>query len=709
MCQIDTDMIMMFGGAVVGGKIAQEQLFELRVVDDKAVWTEVKVNGDRPSPRYGHSLTFAKPNLIVFGGSNGSETMNDTWCLNLQNNLFQWMKLDIQGVIPSPRVYHSADLCQFGGANGMIIVFGGRNNKNQTLNEVWGLRRHRDGKWDWTRPPEKSDQHVQLDRYQHRSLFYGSLMFNIGGKINDSICNNFISVYDYEHNKWYTANGPECFRHVTWIFKDRIFVHGGLDNKNKILAKGVIQQYPMAEVFKDFPELVKKIVSFQELFNQTISTLSVRSASNSSTNSGTPSPNLSGVSDRQPNQPRGTAALNSTGVIAAPVPPRQPLQPQEEIQVILPKHQKQSQGKTATPQATDIANYFIENLLRPKTYVNLAPDAEFPFKPDEILELCNAAKDIIEKQPMLIRVEAPCKVFGDIHGQYSDLMRFFDLWGAPCNPEEGKINSDDNFNYVFLGDYVDRGNHSLETICLLLALKVKFPNKIVLLRGNHEDRWINQSFGFYDECENRLQENPDLPESVFNKINTLFEYMPLGAVIQDLILCLHGGIGSSLKKLEQIESIQRPLEVVHEVQTPLEKLVVDILWSDPTDSDSDLGIQANQVRDPHGTGNIVKFGPDVVKDFLARNKLDKIIRAHECVMDGFERFAGGDLLTVFSATDYCGKHKNAGAILIITKTFVISPKLIYPNMQQAVWIEQDESGYRPPTPPRWAGNPQGNY
>lgn len=701
MCQVDTDQILMFGGAVVGGKIAQEQLFDLRVVDDaRAVWTEVRTNGDRPGPRYGHSLTFAKPNLVLFGGSNGSETMNDTWILNLQNNLFQWVRLDIQGVVPSPRVYHSADLCQFGGANGMIIIFGGRNIKNQTLNEVWGLRRHRDGKWDWTRPPEKSDQHVQLDRYQHRSLFYGSLMFNVGGKINDSICNNFISVYDYEHNKWYTANGPECFRHVCWIHRDKVFVHGGLDNKNKILGKGAVQAYAMAELFKDFPELVKKMLSFQELFAQTSAALSTRSASNSSANSGL---SAAPLGPPAPPAPRLTGTLaNAPG----PVPPRGVIAPQEEITVILPKHAKANAGKAAP---TDIASYFIEHLLRPKTYVNLAPDAEFPFKPEEILDLVRQAQEVIEKQPMLMRIEAPAKVFGDIHGQYSDLMRFFDLWGAPCNPEEGRLNADDNYNYVFLGDYVDRGSHSLETMCLLLALKVKFPNKIVLLRGNHEDRWINQSFGFYDECENRLQENPDLPESVFNRINVLFEYFPLGCVIQDLILCLHGGIGSSFKRLDQLESIPRPLEVVHEVNTPLEKLVVDILWSDPTDSDSDLGIQANSVRDPHGTGNIVKFGPDVVKDFLHKNKLDKIVRAHECVMDGFERFAGGDLLTVFSATDYCGKHKNAGAILTITKTFVISPKLIYPNLQQAVWIEQDESGYRPPTPPRWSGNPQGNY
>ena len=148
--------------------------------------------------------------------------------------------------------------------------------------------------------------------------------------------------------------------------------------------------------------------------------------------------------------------------------------------------------------------------------------------------------------------------------------------------------------------------------------------------------------------------------------------------------------------------------MVHEVTTALEKLVVDILWSDPTENDSELGIQPNHVRDPHGTGNIVKFGPDVVQAFLKKNKLSKILRAHECVLDGFERFAGGDLITVFSATDYCGKHKNAGAILVISKNFVINPKLIYPSIQANNWIENGDQSFRPPTPPRWQPTPQ-NY
>lgn len=133
--------------------------------------------------------------------------------------------------------------------------------------------------------------------------------------------------------------------------------------------------------------------------------------------------------------------------------------------------------------------------------------------------------------------------------------------------------------------------------------------------------------------------------------------------------------------------------------------MVDILWSDPTDSDQELGIQPNFVRDPNGTGNIVKFGPDRVRQFLENNGLKYILRAHECVMDGFERFAAGQLVTVFSATDYCGRHKNAGAMIQITKQYELIPKMIYPlNNAETTWLAE-ENQKRPPTPPRWV--PQG--
>merc|ERR1719446_75453 len=125
------------------------------------------------------------------------------------------------------------------------------------------------------------------------------------------------------------------------------------------------------------------------------------------------------------------------------------------------------------------------------------------------------------------------------------------------------------------------------------------------------------------------------------------------------------------------------------------------LSSDPSDSDVVTGVTMNETRDPDGTGRIVKYGPDRVEEFLERNSpLSMIIRAHECVMDGFERFANGRLITVFSATDYCGHHKNAGALLFVRRDLTIVPKLIYPvertlNTWDPMIVQQ-----RPPTPPR---------
>jgi protein phosphatase len=128
------------------------------------------------------------------------------------------------------------------------------------------------------------------------------------------------------------------------------------------------------------------------------------------------------------------------------------------------------------------------------------------FSTELIQKLCEEVEEVIKKQPILLRVQAPIKIFGDIHGQYKDLMKFFDLYGCPTNKiNGGDIDSND---YLFLGDYVDRGTHSLETLCLLFALKCKYPDRIHMIRGNHEDKYINNNFGFADECRVRLGEDP---------------------------------------------------------------------------------------------------------------------------------------------------------------------------------------------------------
>lgn len=347
-----------------------------------------------------------------------------------------------------------------------------------------------------------------------------------------------------------------------------------------------------------------------------------------------------------------------------------------------------------------VAQMFMNHLLRPKDWSVNQVDRQFMFKKEDIIQLAQECQAIVESQPIVLRVKPPVKIFGDFHGQYQDMMRFFDLWRGPTEAAQG--GDIDSYDYLFLGDYVDRGQYSLETICLLMSLKVKYPNQIHLLRGNHEDPCINTAFGFADECEERLMDDLESADSAFCAINRLFEWLPLAAIIENKILCVHGGIGSMLNTISDIEALQRPLTIVHEEPNEEQQLLIDVLWSDPTDNDQNMGIENNVIRDPNETGTIVRFGPDRVEQFLKKNDLSLIVRGHECVMDGIERFAQGQLITVFSATDYCGKHKNAGAALFVQKNFEILPKLIFPldTNTQNTWME-NEGQNRPQTPPGW--------
>ncbi|KAL8129966.1 hypothetical protein V2J09_019121 [Rumex salicifolius] len=339
----------------------------------------------------------------------------------------------------------------------------------------------------------------------------------------------------------------------------------------------------------------------------------------------------------------------------------------------------------------------VAHLLKPRGW---KPPVRRQFFLDcsEIAELCDNAEQIFSSEPSVLQLRAPIKIFGDLHGQFGDLMRLFDEYGAPSTA--GDISYID---YLFLGDYVDRGQHSLETIILLLALKVEYPNNIHLIRGNHEAADINALFGFRIECIERMGERDGI--WAWNRMNRLFNWLPLAALIEKKIICMHGGIGRSINHVEQIESIQRPITM-----EAGSIVLMDLLWSDPTENDGVEGLRPN-ARGP----GLVTFGRDRVIEFCNNNDLQLIIRAHECVMDGFERFAQGHLITLFSATNYCGTANNAGAILVLGRDLVVVPKLIHPLPPAAsspeasperiedTWM-QELNVNRPPTPTR--GRPQ---
>ena len=271
-----------------------------------------------------------------------------------------------------------------------------------------------------------------------------------------------------------------------------------------------------------------------------------------------------------------------------------------------------------------------------------------PLEELEIVYLCKEACAIFKRQPVLLEIQAPVKICGDIHGQYGDLLQLFDCGGWPPLS-----------NYLFLGDYVDRGKQSLECICLLLAYKIKYPDNFFLLRGNHECASINRIYGFYDECKRRYTIN------LWKVFTECFDWLPICALIDSRILAMHGGISPDLRSLEQIMQIRRPTDV------PDTGLLCDLLWSDPEKDISGWG--------ENDRGVSVTFGADVVLKFLETVNIDLICRAHQVVEDGYEFFADKSLVTLFSAPNYCGEFDNSGAIMNVDKDLVCSFQVLKPT------------------------------
>ena len=275
------------------------------------------------------------------------------------------------------------------------------------------------------------------------------------------------------------------------------------------------------------------------------------------------------------------------------------------------------------------------------------PGKQVYLKEDEIKFLIDKSLQIIKEQKMLVELEAPLHVCGDIHGQYYDLLRIFEHCGYPGD-----------YNYLFLGDYVDRGKQSLETVCLLLCYKIKYPTKVTLLRGNHESSVTNRIYGFYDECKRRYNVR------IWRSFTDLFNFLPVAAIIDEKILCMHGGLSPELKNLQNIENISRPTDI------PDSGLLCDLLWSDPDKEVLEY--------DENDRGVSVIFGEKVVEDFNKKNDLDLIIRAHQVVDEGYEFFAKRQLITIFSAPNYCGEFDNSAGIMIIDESLTCSLKVLRP-------------------------------
>lgn len=270
-------------------------------------------------------------------------------------------------------------------------------------------------------------------------------------------------------------------------------------------------------------------------------------------------------------------------------------------------------------------------------------------------QLCLQAREVLMSQASILELEAPIKICGDFHGQFHDLLRMFETCGAPPHS-----------NFLFLGDYVDRGRYGVETICLLFAMKIRYPENFFLLRGNHECSSVNRLYGFFDECKRK-----------FGKINAwksftdTFNCLPLAAIIDEKIFASHGGLSPELmcpKDFNMVKKLVRPCDVGDS------GVVADLLWSDP--DESTFGWAENEDR-----GVSFTFGSDIVDKFLKNNDMDLICRGHQVCEDGYQFFAKKRLVTIFSCPNYCGTFDNSGAIMSVDEHLMCSFTILKPRFK----------------------------
>ena len=683
----DNSVMMIYGGSTKNGGLAEDEIWLLYLnegAEGEGEWKRYQVtNGQSPGPRYGHSLNFIKPFFVLFGGNFNPSLSNDVWIVNINETIGEWKKIIFQNDVgPCPRLYHTSQICNHGKYLGKLIIFGGRDSNENPLNDIWVLELNKEGSWNWTRAFVKNSDEL-FPRYNHSMIFYNDLMIIIGGRGHNS--NNLpllTQVYDMETCEVFSFAGIPMNRHSNFIYNNNVFLYGGFNSKTPTQSVGNLSRISLEKIFHKSSLLNKLDINKDSADKNKINKINKKN-------------NLANNKSQFKLSPD---VIIGSGGVAIEGEEDQIQDDQSMFHVVhidkLTEENKrigQVPNKNITSLLDNKRKYnekliekFISTLLRPFDWFNNKEidsiHESLPFTNQEIFDLIKEVKPLLEKDHSLIRIRSPCKIFGNIHGVYTDLMRYFESFGNPSDDNQmGDINV---MQYIFLGDFCDRGLYSLEVILLLFALKVKYPDFIYLIRGHHEDKFINEKYGLGDECHDRLLDNIKNPLSIFANINKAFDYLPFGILLDNNILMVHGGIGSSINTLDDIENIKRPVSVEHNVTNKDQLHIIDLLWSEYSE-DID-NIEINSERDKNKNGFIVKYGKERLNKFLVENKINLLITAHQFVKEGFTTFNNDRLLTVFSATNYMDKYKNIGGMINIAKKRAnqrmnIIPKLITIN------------------------------
>lgn len=301
-------------------------------------------------------------------------------------------------------------------------------------------------------------------------------------------------------------------------------------------------------------------------------------------------------------------------------------------------HSFMSEGEQINEDANFQAIFrYYEQLMTTKSedYAAKRVRLRLPIIPVAIFgALCKRVEQLFMAEPNILRITSPVVIVGDLQGHLLDLLRIISKVGLPIKTQ-----------YLFLGNIVDRGQFSLETIGFLYTMKVLFPENVHIIRGFHEFREVSETNGFLSEIM-QLYENRNL----FTLFLRAFSYTPYAAILDGNKLCVNAGFGPNIPDIQTINTLKRPLNVFNT------SALVELMWSDPTDA---LPMFLPSSR---GYGNL--FGAEATQQFLKANKMAYLIRSHQ-VVNGVQHSFNQQLVTVFSASNYCDQENNKSGILVI--------------------------------------------
>ena len=681
------NQVLYYGGSIGNGQYAKDDLWFLDIKNQEEVsWMQVPIEGATPGPRYGHSMVYIFPNLILFGGSSNSGPnrknviLKDVWLFPTDKTPFNWIKVETESSsLLTARLYHTCCVYQkINGEGDDLVLFGGRDAQNVSLKDLSLLEKQKDNFYKWKYISPKNNDPAPISRHQHSATMFGPFLFVIGGRSSHTPITTF-DVFSFISYSWYRFGNVGIFRHTIWIYfndyKDNdyelfLYIYGGFDSEHNPEINSKLFKINIIDLFNQNPVLKEELNSY----------LAYLAKRNNAANS---------------NKAKTHFELSHKVVVYNI--------PEEDNFGKIVKQISYSKLTEVDKKITD-TEHISEMDTKPKYNESLIndflqllpnPDEEYTYykknaniillDKNYISNLITEALNQLKASSPLIKLRSPVKIFGSINGQYNDLMRYFSLFGRPSELK-GDIESCD---YLFLGNFTNRGAFSLETVCLLLALKIKYNGHFHLLRGNQEDIEISKLYGLADECKEKLKEDINQPNSIFQQLCNLFEYLPLAAVINNQIFCAHSGISKNGLYLKEIQRLTFPIKIKSC------QIAKDLLWNTPniyenTNFNKLFPIEYKPEQ----------FNANSLDTLFNNNKLKLMIRSHDVCQKGIGNCFGDRLITIFSSTNYCGVYQNAGAIIFIKKSYEIQPKILTCEENIAVWQTDWNKSNCPPSPMR---------